>query len=78
MMGYADKVDLCIDHHGTNAMYAKQTYVDTHAAATAEIIFEIVKALGVRLNSLIADCLFTGVTTDTGAFRVFEHHIQYT
>lgn len=66
---YVDKVDLCIDHHGTNSGYADAMLLDDTAAATCEIIYEIIVAMGVSVDALIADCLYTGVSTDTGCFR---------
>lgn len=69
MMHYADRVDWCIDHHPSNTGYAKVTYVRPEAAATTEIICELVEMLGVEIGSQIADCIYTGITTDTGCFR---------
>lgn len=66
---YAGKVDLCIDHHGTNTNYAKQLLLNADAAAACEIIFKVIKALGVEIDLGIANCLYTGLTTDTGCFR---------
>ena len=66
---YEAKVDLSIDHHGSRRIFAKQTYVDSSAAAAAQIIFEIIGMLGVEFTSQIADCLYTGISTDTGCFR---------
>jgi len=67
---YADRVDLCIDHHGSNTMYAKATFVKPEAAATAELIESIIYELeDVELTKLIANCIYTGVSTDTGCFR---------
>lgn len=66
---YETKVDLSIDHHGSNRLFAKETYVDSSAPAAAQIIFEIVGLLGVEITSQIADCLYTGISTDTGCFR---------
>lgn len=66
---YGERVDLCIDHHGANRLFAKQSYVDSNAAAAAEIIAELVELLGVEMNAEIADRLFTGISTDTGCFR---------
>ena len=37
---YADRVDLGIDHHASNTLFAKSTYVEDRAAA-CEIIFEL-------------------------------------
>ena len=65
---YGSRVDLCIDHHKSNTEYAKELLLDD-AAAACETIFEIIKMLGVEIDKAIADCLFTGITTDTGCFR---------
>lgn len=66
---YGSRVDLCIDHHGSNKMFAERTLLDSSAAAACEIIFQIIKALNVEITELIADCIYTGLTTDTGCFR---------
>lgn len=69
---YADKIDLCIDHHFSNRMFAKDSYVDGDASATCLIIFELIKTMGGKIDKLIADCLYTGIATDTGCF-MFEN-----
>lgn len=66
---YGDKVDLCIDHHGSNRLFAKETLLDSTAAAACEIILQVIRKLGVEITKSIADCLYTGLTTDTGCFR---------
>lgn len=66
---YGDNVDICIDHHGSNTRFAKYIYVDGQRAATAEIIYEIIKLMGVTVTKSIADCIYTGISTDTGCFR---------
>ncbi len=66
---YGDRVELCIDHHGSNRLFAKESYVDSTAAAAAQIIYEIICLLGVEITPDMADCLYTGISTDTGCFR---------
>ena len=66
---YGDKVDLCIDHHPSNSCYAARCFIDPKAAATCEIIFDLLKLLGVEPDSAIAASLYTGITTDTGCFK---------
>lgn len=61
-------IDLCIDHHGTNTEYADNLLLEDRPAA-CEIMYEIIKALGVEIDNRMADCLYTGLTTDTGCFR---------
>lgn len=66
---YADEIELCIDHHGSNRMFAQHTLLDSDAAAACEIILEIIHSLGVEPTKQIANCIYTGLTTDTGCFR---------
>lgn len=69
MEKYADRVDLSIDHHGTGKLFAKKTYVEPESASACEILYEIIKALGVKIDKGIADCIYTGCSTDTGCFK---------
>ena len=69
MPQYAEHVDLCIDHHGSNSGYAYETLVDDHAAAAAELLTALIPELGVEITPDIAACLYTGIATDTGCFR---------
>lgn len=66
---YGDKIDLCIDHHPSNLMFAKETFVDSTAGGTCEIIYMVLRELGVKIAPDIADCIYTGISTDTGCFR---------
>ena len=66
---YTHRVDLCIDHHGSNSGYALSTLLDDTAAATAEMLYELIPMLGTQITPMIADCLYTGLSTDTGCFR---------
>lgn len=61
-------IDLCIDHHGTNTEYADNLLLEDTPAA-CEIMYEVIKALGVEIDSRMAGCLYTGLTTDTGCFK---------
>lgn len=55
-----------VDHHITNTRYAEINVV-YDCAATCQIIYYIVDALGV-LDDKIAHALYCGLTTDSGAF----------
>lgn len=74
---WADKVDLCIDHHPSNRGYAARTLLRPEAAATTEIMAEIIRGLGVALDQRIADCIYTGLCTDTGCFQ-YSNVTSYT
>ncbi len=66
---YKDKIDLCIDHHASNRLFAKQTYLDSSAAAACEIMLQVIMEMGVEITPATADCIYTGLSTDTGCFR---------
>ncbi len=66
---YGDRVDLSLDHHESSKFYAKETYVEPDSASACEIIYLVIKALGVSVDSDIASCVYTGISTDTGCFK---------
>lgn len=66
---FSGKVNLCIDHHATNTDYAETLLLNADAAAAAETVLKVIKAMRVPIDKGIADCLYTGITTDTGCFR---------
>lgn len=65
---YKNRVDLCIDHHSTNSHYSDKLLL-IESAACCENIYMLLCEMGVEISSQIADCLYTGITTDTGCFR---------
>lgn len=66
---FEGRIDLNIDHHISNTKYAKRLYLDAAAAATAECIYEILDELGVEFDGVMANALYTGMSTDTGCFK---------
>ena len=60
---------LNIDHHKTNTHFSDYLYLDSDAAATAEIIYSLLLELGTELNTEIATCIYEGLYTDTGSFK---------
>lgn len=69
MEKYAGRIDVCIDHHGSNTITAKEKFVDRFAAATCEIVYKLFRRMKIKITEQIADCLYTGISTDTGCFR---------
>lgn len=69
LMPYADRVDLCIDHHGSHRSYEKRLLLDADMGANAMIVLQIIEELGVAVDTAMADCLYTGIATDTGCFK---------
>ncbi len=63
----AGKHVMVLDHHGSNEGFGDLCYV-SDASSASEPAFDLLEALGVKLNASIADCLYTGMVTDTGRF----------
>ena len=66
---YGGRIDLCIDHHGSNMLYADKVCLEADSASTAEMIYLLLRTMNAEITPVIASCLFTGVSTDTGCFR---------
>jgi phosphoesterase RecJ-like protein len=60
-----------IDHHQDPKDFADFRYWSTKAAATCELVYELIVELGDQylIDKDIADCLYAGIMTDTGGFR---------
>ncbi len=57
-----------VDHHASNKRYGDLNWIDPSFASSGEMVWEIVKASGVRPDRDIATCVYTGIVTDTGRF----------
>lgn len=60
---------LNIDHHISNIKFADFWYLDTKAAATGEIIMELLTLIQAKVTPEIATALYTAIATDCGFFR---------
>lgn len=58
-----------IDHHVTNTAFGHHHLVDAQACSSAEIVYRLLKRLGVTFEEAIATGIYTGILTDTGSFR---------
>ncbi len=58
-----------IDHHPGNTMYGDLNWIDLSAAACGEMVFDLVRVLGVPLSPEIAVHTYIAVLTDTGSFH---------
>ena len=65
----AASVVVNIDHHPDNRRYGSLNWIDTSAAATGEMVYRLLVALGLPLTPGIATNLYTAIHTDTGSFR---------
>jgi phosphoesterase RecJ-like protein len=62
-------VEMCIDHHKTTAPIFDLNCIDSGAAATAEIVYDLIGFLGVEIDEEIGGALYAGIVTDTGKFQ---------
>ncbi len=59
---------LSIDHHGGNSLPCEKL-VEADKAACGEIIYAIIRELGVVLDKAMAEALYVALSTDTGCFK---------
>ncbi|NNL01044.1 MAG: bifunctional oligoribonuclease/PAP phosphatase NrnA [Eudoraea sp.] len=62
---------IMIDHHQAPDNYAEITYSDSKMSSTSEMVYNFISSLGDanKISSEIADCLYSGIVTDTGSFK---------
>ena len=58
-----------IDHHPGNTGYGQINWFDPSAAACAEMVFDLIKALGAPFTLEIATHIYLAILTDTGSFH---------
>ena len=57
-----------VDHHHDNTRFGTVDLVVETASCTAEIVWDLMRALGVTPTTDIAEALYVGLVTDTGRF----------
>src|SRR5438552_521502 len=58
-----------IDHHPGNTGYGNINWFDAQAAACGEMVFDLIRALGVPLSTAMATHIYLAILTDTGSFH---------
>jgi len=61
-------VTINIDHHATNPSFAHYNFIDHKAAATAELVYYLLKELEIEITPAMAECLYAGLVMDSGRF----------
>lgn len=59
---------IVLDHHVTNEGFGDISVVDPKAAATGELVFDLLGLLNWQITPDVANCLHTALVTDTGRF----------
>ncbi len=57
-----------IDHHKTNLGFGTINLVE-EAVASADMVYTIIKKMGIPVTTDIAVCIYTAIMTETGSFR---------
>lgn len=60
---------ICIDHHATALPFCELNHIDPDSAATGQLVFALLKAIGTEPDAEIGNALFAAITTDTGNFQ---------
>ena len=60
---------LNVDHHHDNNRFGDANLIVADASSTAEIVRDLLSALGVGLTPEIAEALYVGLVTDTGKYQ---------
>ncbi len=58
-----------IDHHAASGSFGDINYIDPHTSAVSCQIFYIIKYLKCPIDKIIAECIYTGILTDTGKLQ---------
>ena len=60
---------LVIDHHNSNTLFGTANYVDHEADSTTLLVADLLDAWGRDIDLGVAQCIYAGLTIDTGSFR---------
>ena len=63
------KTSICLDHHHTTTEFCDYNYVNPDASATGELVFDLLKEMGISDDKEIGEAIFAAITTDTGNFQ---------
>jgi len=63
------KILINIDHHESNTRYGDINWVSGREPSCGELIYRLLKVARWPISKLMADCLFTAISTDTGSFQ---------
>jgi phosphoesterase RecJ-like protein len=63
------RIDLRIDHHASATSFTTEELVDGGSASCAELVWDVLEEMGVRMDKGIAEAVYVGASTDTGCFR---------
>lgn len=63
------QIRLRIDHHASATSFTDVELVDSGSASCAELVWDVLRMMGVKADRAIGEAVYVGVSTDTGCFR---------
>lgn len=64
-----DGFSINIDHHEGNTCFADFNYIKPQAAATGELVYQLLELLEVEIDPPMANALYAAIIQDTGSFQ---------
>ncbi len=58
-----------IDHHISNDLYGDLNLVEADSSSTGELVFYLIRELGIDFDKDIATAIYTAISSDTGSFK---------
>ena len=58
-----------VDHHASNTQFGDVNWIDPQASSAAEMVFDLLREIPVKLSSPVGENIYTGILTDTGSFH---------
>jgi phosphoesterase RecJ-like protein len=59
---------IVVDHHDTNPKYGTLNLVEPNSASSADVTWRMIETAGLPMTKNAAQCILTGICTDTNAF----------
>jgi phosphoesterase RecJ-like protein len=71
LVAQSSATKIVIDHHIDSTDFTDLAFWDPRAAASAELVYELIGELGKKayIDKDIAECLYVGILTDTNSFK---------
>ncbi len=57
-----------IDHHPSNSHFGRINWVEPKATATCELLYYLIREIGMGISKEVSTYLYTGIYTETGGF----------
>lgn len=64
------------DHHATNPKYGTYNLIEVEAASSADVVWRFLKHAGYAVNKQAAQCILTGICTDTVIFSTSNTTVE--